>query len=183
MHKLNIELERLPRLPLSRRKDLPAVSAVYIAVGPNDIIEYIGQAVDLRRRWRRHECSFELESPRNTVIYWLETPWENLTLIENHLIETLRPRINKVRHRRIKPNADRKAYAIRGAKTALTEYDSIAFDLKQWRESHNLSQRELAKYMGVARNTVTRWEIGDRSMPIMLNRVLLQLEQSFKTKN
>jgi len=37
--------------------------------------------------------------------------------------------------------------------------------LRQWRIAHGLTQSQLAQLLGVQRNTVTRWEIGERTPP------------------
>ena len=36
-----------------------------------------------------------------------------------------------------------------------------AFNLRNWRLDHNLTQREVAQYLGVPANTVARWERGE----------------------
>lgn len=49
-------------------------------------------------------------------------------------------------------------------------------ELKQWRADHDYSQARLAKVLGVASMTVTRWEMGIRSIPPFLHLALTAIE-------
>ena len=49
-------------------------------------------------------------------------------------------------------------------------------DLKKWRRRNDYSQAKLAKALGVAVMTVSRWETGERSNPVFLNLALNWLE-------
>lgn len=49
-------------------------------------------------------------------------------------------------------------------------------DLKAWRERHNLTQDQLAELLSVAKNTVSRWERGERAIPEYLALALEALE-------
>ena len=49
-------------------------------------------------------------------------------------------------------------------------------ELRSWRENHNLTQSELAQHLNVKRETVTRWEIGMRSVPPFLFLALEAVE-------
>jgi len=49
-------------------------------------------------------------------------------------------------------------------------------DLKKWRGRNGYSQAKLAKALGVAVMTVSRWETGSRSIPVFLNLALNWLE-------
>ena len=58
-------------------------------------------------------------------------------------------------------------------------------ELKDLRAELGLTQPELAKRLGVARNTVTRWEMGTRGIPEPVARLLEFLRkeaQATKTK-
>lgn len=48
--------------------------------------------------------------------------------------------------------------------------------LLAFREKHHLSQLSLAKYLGVAANTVARWERGERAIPPYLELALKAIE-------
>ena len=49
-------------------------------------------------------------------------------------------------------------------------------ELKTWRADNGYSQAKLAKALGVASMTVTRWEMGIRSIPPYLHLALKALE-------
>lgn len=52
-----------------------------------------------------------------------------------------------------------------------------ANELKERRERLGLTQDELARLLTVARNTISRWELGERSIPSFLDLALKQIEQ------
>ena len=49
-------------------------------------------------------------------------------------------------------------------------------DLKKWRGRNNYSQAKLAKDLGVAVMTVSRWETGNRTIPVYLKLALNWIE-------
>jgi transcriptional regulator with XRE-family HTH domain len=58
-------------------------------------------------------------------------------------------------------------------------------ELKKWREDHGYSQAKLARALGVAVMTVSRWETDLRSIPSFLHLALrcLELEGGESTKS
>jgi DNA-binding XRE family transcriptional regulator len=50
-------------------------------------------------------------------------------------------------------------------------------DLKQWRSKHRMTQQELADIIGVAKNTIYRWEAGMREIPPFLALALRCVER------
>ncbi len=54
-------------------------------------------------------------------------------------------------------------------------------ELKQYRERIGLNQGELSKALGVANNTVSRWELGQRSIPEFLPLALETIERRLST--
>jgi excisionase family DNA binding protein len=54
-------------------------------------------------------------------------------------------------------------------------------ELKQFRERIGLNQGELSKALGVANNTVSRWELGERSIPVFLPLALETIERRLST--
>jgi excisionase family DNA binding protein len=54
-------------------------------------------------------------------------------------------------------------------------------ELKQYRERIGLTQGELSKALGVANNTVSRWELGERSIPVFLPLALETIERRLST--
>jgi transcriptional regulator with XRE-family HTH domain len=57
-------------------------------------------------------------------------------------------------------------------------------ELIKWRKAHGLTQAELALMLGVASNTVYRWEAGTRTIPPFLRVTLkcLDLEKGGEAK-
>ncbi len=51
-------------------------------------------------------------------------------------------------------------------------YSMNPADLKKWRKKKNYSQSQLAKVLGVATLTVSRWERGEREVPSFLHLAL-----------
>ena len=49
----SIEVLRLPSIPLDDRKDLPKLPGVYFAIGPDGVVQYIGQAASVHSRWNK----------------------------------------------------------------------------------------------------------------------------------
>jgi len=45
-------------------------------------------------------------------------------------------------------------------------------ELKKWRAKNNYSQSQLAKVLGVATLTISRWECGEREFPSYLHLAL-----------
>ena len=52
-------------------------------------------------------------------------------------------------------------------------------ELKQFREGIGLTQGELSKALGVANNTVSRWELGTRSIPEFLPLALETIKRRY----
>ena len=52
--------------------------------------------------------------------------------------------------------------------------------MKKWRKKHKISQQRLADILGVAQNTVARWETGARKIPPFLHLALKGLEVKIK---
>lgn len=50
-------------------------------------------------------------------------------------------------------------------------------ELKKFREKLGLSQEQLADRLKVARNTVSRWELGERKIPEFLDLALRTIEK------
>lgn len=55
-------------------------------------------------------------------------------------------------------------------------------ELRKRREALSMTQEQLAAALGVASNTVARWERGERSIPPHLSLALKTVEQEHKKK-
>ncbi len=62
----------LPYQFLSRRQNLPEVSAIYFVISGQDVIHYIGQTVNLRVRWQKHHRLRQCEKYPDCKIVWFE---------------------------------------------------------------------------------------------------------------
>lgn len=92
-----IEIARLPTLPLAERESLPECAAVYFAVAPGGQVLYVGQTVCLLARWRAHHRIDQLAD--STSIAWLVVDdVAALADMERQLIRRFRPSLNWLRH-------------------------------------------------------------------------------------
>lgn len=100
----------LPKVPLENRENLPQVSGIYYVIDQNRIIWYIGQAKDLKARWKSksHHRLFQLNSQKKTKfkIHYRIIESSKLNEIEQQEISKYHPRLNqsKVKHRNIRPS-------------------------------------------------------------------------------
>lgn len=65
----NLNLQSLPSVALSNRKQLPSTSGIYFAIA-NGEVQYIGRSINIRQRWADHHRAGQLES--DTHIAYLE---------------------------------------------------------------------------------------------------------------
>lgn len=87
---------KLPAIPLSGRKNLPEVSAIYLVWSAEGKLLYIGRTVNLKNRWLNHHRLQDLAliGIDNVFIAWFETDKERLPEIEQTLIDNLEPTLN-----------------------------------------------------------------------------------------
>lgn len=52
--------------------------------------------------------------------------------------------------------------------------------LKEWCEVNDVTQKKLSEMLGVAENTVSRWILGERTMPPLLPRALRDVEAELR---
>lgn len=90
-----LDLSSLPSLPLSDRKQLPAISCIYFAMS-SGTVQYIGRSKNLRNRWMFHHRQSQLDS--NSSIVWLEVGNPALLPdIEADLIQWFKPPLNVIK--------------------------------------------------------------------------------------
>lgn len=91
----SVNIEALPWLPLDERLTFPRQPAIYFAIDPLGIVQYIGMSKDPRRRWYLHHRYAELEQIGNIRIAYLfvDKP-VLLSSIESALIAWFNPPLN-----------------------------------------------------------------------------------------
>lgn len=87
----------LPSLPLEQRKALPFISAIYLAIDSQGVVQYVGRSRNLNRRWVQHHRLLDLAHLFEVKIAWLEvSDTELLPEIEKSLICWFNPPLNQV---------------------------------------------------------------------------------------
>lgn len=86
----------LPSVPVKDRLLLPKEPAIYFAISLKQGIQYVGQACDLKRRWKNHDLLFEvLDCQIFYLIYYGEE--RSRVLLESAFITKFMPPKNKRR--------------------------------------------------------------------------------------
>jgi GIY-YIG catalytic domain len=89
-----INLSNLPSLPLNKKRELPALEAIYFCVIGQEIL-YIGQSKNVNQRWRNHHRYCELVTREDVEIYWFECIGIKQRLMaEQSLIRHYKPAFN-----------------------------------------------------------------------------------------
>lgn len=84
----------LPSLLVTEKSKLPEISAIYFVWSSNKLL-YIGKTINLRNRFIQHHRLVEfVESGTDTRIGWFASTADDLTYIEDSLIELLEPELN-----------------------------------------------------------------------------------------
>lgn len=97
---MNLETlqQKLPHVSLTELYELPEVSAIYYVV-VNETVLYVGQATNLKDRWRSHHRTLQLMTfiyaGILVDIYWRECEKSALNEEESKDIETFTPRLNR----------------------------------------------------------------------------------------
>ena len=81
--------------PLAERRNLPAESAVYAVVAPDDVVDYVGASGNLRRRFNQQRHHRAEQFDPESVIYFARTDVESVGLFELEYIERLQPRLDR----------------------------------------------------------------------------------------
>ena len=85
----------LPSMELERCSKLPPVTCVYFAIDSTGSVQYVGQTVNLNRRWIQHHRYGLLSKMKSVRIAYLVTDTDSLLSIETKLIQWFRPPLNK----------------------------------------------------------------------------------------
>jgi hypothetical protein len=92
----SINVDSLPFVAIEDRRELPVNSCVYFAIDSQNVIQYIGQTINLRRRWGSHHHRLALEEQGKIRIAYLEiSDTTLLASIEEALIQHFLPPLNK----------------------------------------------------------------------------------------
>src|SRR6266508_2332056 len=87
----------LPSVSLSERNSLPATPSIYFVVSETEEMLYIGQTINLQKRWLSHHRTRQLTSFSCVKICWLAldgiTP-DELALLEEECIAYFKPVLN-----------------------------------------------------------------------------------------
>lgn len=82
----------MPFVLFSDRSQLPALPGVYVVIGADNMVLYVGQTVNLQRRWAQHHRGLQMRN--NYRIYWRRVAHTDLDTTEDILIEQLHPTLN-----------------------------------------------------------------------------------------
>ncbi len=135
-----LNLSKLPWLPLEEKLSFPSSPSIYFCIDSENVIQYIGRSINLKKRWSKHHKFEDLNQTGNIrVLYLLVDDKSLLTEIENALISYFNPPLNFIRH-----NADK--IVLRG--------------VCRRRKKLGLTQRQIAETVGVTVQTVSNWETG-----------------------
>lgn len=136
-----ITLSELPNISLVDKRHLPSCQCVYLAY-QGDQVFYVGQSLNLAKRWKQHHHYSTLEAMGSVRIAWLEVSnASSLLKIESALIEWFKPILNK------SPLIPR-------------DSDRCRTRVAELRKRANLTQRELANRLNVTESTIANWESG-----------------------
>lgn len=84
---LALRPKQLPIVEYARRKELPEAAAIYMAI-EKGLVVYVGQTVNLRRRWIYHQLNYHPCTIQAVKIAYLcETDKFNRELLESLLID------------------------------------------------------------------------------------------------
>ncbi len=97
------------KVAFANRDSLPTFSGIYVIVDSKDIVWYVGQAQDIRKRWagkghHRYQQLLRTNKKRDYSIYWKSFPVEELASWENHYISKLNPELNRSKVKRYIPS-------------------------------------------------------------------------------
>jgi Arc/MetJ-type ribon-helix-helix transcriptional regulator len=93
----NINICSLPSISFQERQNLPSIPAIYFVVSSEEDLLYIGQTMNLQKRWEAHHRTKQLESFSHVRICWLSLPnttSEELLKLEYACILHFEPLIN-----------------------------------------------------------------------------------------
>jgi DNA-binding XRE family transcriptional regulator len=164
-----LEPQTLPSVFFEWKAALPKCAGIYFVIDNNEEVLYIGRSKDINQRWSSvgHHRHNQLSSMSGVRIAWMEvTDLLLLPDIESALIDWFCPVLNRLAIG--KPRLQKPRLGI-------------------LREQAGLTQRQLAKQLGVTDQTVSNWENGISTLKLTprqtinlcqsLNRTLEELAE------
>ena len=154
----------LPSLPLKRRKDLPFISAIYLAIDSKGVIQYIGRSRNLNQRWTQHHRLSDLADLSEVKIAWLEVNDPDLLPeVENFLISRFDPPLNCTSV--TKSTARNQASSRRESKQEnYTIQTLIKWRLREVMARYKIKAVDLAREIEVSSNSISNLRNSD-TMP------------------
>lgn len=89
-------LRDMPGIPIASRGELPKSAGLY-GVWADDVLLYVGIAVNLRVRWQSHRCLYSIptEYP-SACLSWIPVEGSSARELELGLIRAFKPKYNKL---------------------------------------------------------------------------------------
>lgn len=84
----------LPSVPLTERKDLPAIPGIYFAIDSQGNVQYIGRSVNIKNRWINHHRFKQLQKLDQVNLAWIPCEKDELEAAEAKLIKRFDPVLN-----------------------------------------------------------------------------------------
>lgn len=157
-HVKQIDPLKLPRILIPNRKKLDQISAIYFVISKTEKLLYIGQTENLKKRWHKHECGIELDSPKQTSISWIEIEDGNFRKkLEKLLIRKYKPSLNRVS---LKPKKKR------------------TFSLQDFMSKKAIKQKPTKSELEILS---VLWEKGESTVREVFDAINLQRKSSYTT--
>ncbi len=144
----------LPSVSLEQKTRLPEIAAVYFAIDPEDKIQYIGMALNLRERWVGHHQFNRLRVIGGVKIAYLEIQDRDaISKFEKAFISLFKPPLNGEYYDSSKPLTNN-GMGLKVRRIVKQEVDvpGLGDQIKKAREASDRAVTELAKASGISRN-------------------------------
>ncbi|MFN6538315.1 MAG: helix-turn-helix domain-containing protein [Nostoc sp. EkiNYC01] len=143
-----INLLTLPSLPLEQRSQLPTTPCIYFAIDSEGVVQYIGKAKNLKKRWELHHKGIDLALLGGVKISYLCIELSLLEEVENALLHWFNPPLNRITNLVDKKE---RSGVFRVKRVLRVDAPGIGAKIKDARERDPRSVDELAKAAGMTR--------------------------------
>lgn len=89
-----LDVSKLPSMPLSQKRQFPAIACVYLVVDTQNVVYYVGRTINLLNRWTNHQKYKQAKKLNQPRITYLEVSVYLIPDVEAFLIRTLKPQFN-----------------------------------------------------------------------------------------